>query len=506
MDKQAKKFQEKTKVSEKTATRVLSLLYDKGLDATTFSRLLRRIESFVIKTKLPEMIDKLNDGQINSLIDEIIIDDERMSQDSPIECGENLWLWLFSEFWESGKTYTAGDMVEIQIMRVWKRNHPAYWKIEISSKTLSEVKSNFDNNERQIELAVDENHEPNHKALARYRELYLKDNKNSLFAKLELTQKGADLLNEWAYKYFSPEIVFKKQDEESWKIVSNLLIGGAFTNRPFFKAMKPLLASEESEGVANNHQSKAVGSYSDILIFNNSNPMKTILELLAQFSELAKINSEQKNSLEAAFNSLDESDRTDEMKAAFNEVIAKFSDEADGAWAEGEGEGNGAWTDGEDNDGEGEWNGEGEGEGDQSNGWTVKANEDTVTIKASELESLKAKASEASKLVREARKNNANAKVNSMSFSESNKMGIVIPKNAEKIVEFALWLSEQQEKKFFEIIQNLQTVAASEIGHSGGTGENCEFSEEEIWFFTEKFGQSREEAILSCKAAKSKAK
>ena len=81
MDKQAKIFQEKTKVTEKTATRVLSLLYEKGLDATTFSRLLRRIESFVIKTKLPEMIDKLNDQQINSLIDEIIIDDERMSQD-----------------------------------------------------------------------------------------------------------------------------------------------------------------------------------------------------------------------------------------------------------------------------------------------------------------------------------------------------------------------------------------------------------------------------------------
>ena len=93
-----------------------------------------------------------------------------------------------------------------------------------------------------------------------------------------------------------------------------------------------------------------------------------------------------------------------------------------------------------------------------------------------------------------------------MSFNESNKLWIVVPKQADKIVEFALWLSEQQEKKFFEIIQNLQTVAASEIWHSGGTGENCEFSEEEIWFFTEKFGQTREEAIASCKEAKSKAK
>ena len=100
-----------------------------------------------------------------------------------------------------------------------KMESPSLLKIEITSKTLSEVKENFDNNERQIDLAVDENHEPNHKALARYRELYLKDNKNSLFAKLELTQKGADLLNEWAYKYFfSPEIVFKNKTKKAERL------------------------------------------------------------------------------------------------------------------------------------------------------------------------------------------------------------------------------------------------------------------------------------------------
>lgn len=35
-------------------------------------------------------------------------------------------------------------------------------------------------------------------------------------------------------------------------------------------------------------------------------PMKTLLDLLAKFSELAKINKAQKTELEAAFSSLDE--------------------------------------------------------------------------------------------------------------------------------------------------------------------------------------------------------
>jgi hypothetical protein len=45
-------------------------------------------------------------------------------------------------------------------------------------------------------LAVDENHEQNHKALWWFQELYQKG-KTSLFAKIELTKKGAELLTEW---------------------------------------------------------------------------------------------------------------------------------------------------------------------------------------------------------------------------------------------------------------------------------------------------------------------
>ena len=523
MKKQAKAFAEKTKVSEKTANRILSLLYEKGLDATQFSRLMWRLESFVLKTKLPEMIDNLNDGQVSELIDEIIAEDDQMAQNAPMECSENLGLWLFSEFAEDGKTYAPGDMVEIQIMRTGTWIHPNYGKIEIKPETLSEVKKNFDKNVRQIDLAVDENHEPNHKALAWFRELLVKEDGEALFAKMELTKKGAELLTEGAYKYFSPEIVFKKQDEETGKVVTNLLIGGAFTNRPFFKAMQPLLASEEAgDHVANRHQSNAANQSSTILIFNTSNPMKKILELLAQFSEAKAINANQKAELEACFNAMSEEDKTPELTNAFNEVVAKFSDEAAGDDAGGEGAdkageaASGADDKGSDDagasDGEGSAAGDSEGaDADKKDDSAaaakeVKASEgeEVVSIKASELESLKALASQTGKLVREKRKSMIEAKVNGMKFSEGNAVGIVLPKNATEIADFALSLSEAQEAKFFSIISKLQTVAASEVGHSGSA--DAQVSAEEINFFTEKMGMSKEEALEAAKLHKASVK
>ena len=80
-----------------------------------------------------------------------------------------------------------GDIVDIQIMKVGKWKHPVYGDVVVTEKTLNEIKENFDKDKRGIELAVDENHEGNHKAMAWYQEVYKKGSK-SLFAKLKLTK------------------------------------------------------------------------------------------------------------------------------------------------------------------------------------------------------------------------------------------------------------------------------------------------------------------------------
>lgn len=74
--------------------------------------------------------------------------------------------------------------------------------------------TNFDENVRGVEIAVDENHDSNHKAMGRYRKLYTVDSE-ALRATVELTQHGADILSKGMYKYFSAEIIRQDKDEES---------------------------------------------------------------------------------------------------------------------------------------------------------------------------------------------------------------------------------------------------------------------------------------------------
>lgn len=449
-------------------------------------------------------MDKLTNDQIAQVIDE-------MDVETVAESYNENWLkvWMFEEvLWAFGeqKEFKAWDKVDIQIMRTWKRNHSLYWEIKVDETVLTEVVKNFEEDKRWIKLAVDENHEPNHKALARYDKLYLKG-KNALFATLELTKKGAELLNEWAYKYFSPEIYFAKRDEETWEIQKNLLIGGAFTNRPFFKAMQPLLASEDGlSDVSNRHQTNGWDDVTSwIYIFNNSTHMNKFIQLMAKFSELASITKEQKEELSNAFNSLPEEYQTAEFKEQFDTVCAKFSEDGDDSE-----EGQQSWTD-EGQDGEGEWEGEWsdseawewEGEGEWADTIeAIKANEDwSVVLSATQFSEFKAMQKELAQKVLEARKADIESKVKSMVFSEANKNSLVLPKQKNEIVSFAVSLSEQQCERFLKIVWGLKAVAASEIWTSKSTTA-VSFSEEEKKTFNGLWLTSEEDMIEAKKHLK----
>ncbi len=400
---------------------------------------------------------------------------------------------LFSTLRFEEKNFKAGDRVNIQIMRVGKWNHALYGKVEVTHKTIQDVVTNFHERKRGIDLAVDENHEPNHKALGWFKDLYLKG-KDALFATVELTKKGADLLTEGAYKYFSPELVFKKADEETGKTIQNLLIGGAFTNRPFFKAMQPLMATEEATGQLPKQKDSFTESSQPLLFFNSSE-MKTILDLIGQFAELEVITTDQKDQLEKAFIALPESDRTPELKKAYDECLAKFNDSTP------------ADSKGEDDTEESseDLSSEALAQDDDSTDDTtdsskensteeIKASEsEEVTIKASELETLKNMASQTAKLVRQARKAELSRRVHSLSFTESNPKGLILPKSQDKFVNFALSLSEHQADKFLGLMHELQKLSASELGHSNDTPPQPD--PDKIKFFMDKLHLTQEEAV-----------
>ena len=505
----AQKFSDQTGISKALAKRILDLLYWKDYGAQSFDRVMYRLRSMLEKKMIPDLMEKLTDDQINGVIDEMESDDSQDCELARNYSEGQFGVWLFSELGAefAEKVFVPGDTVDIQIMRAWQWNHQLYWKINVDHTVLKDVVKNFDSNERWIELAVDENHEPNHKALAWYKKLYLQG-KDALFATLELTKKGAELLNEGAYKYFSPEIVFQKKDEETGKVQKNLLIGGAFTNRPFFKAMQPLLASEDGQIEASNgYQTSSAGTVSKsdsyILAFNDSKIMNKFLQLIAQFADMTVINTDQKNQLEKAFNQIPENERTDEMQNAFNEVVARFSEDGDDSEQAQADAGAGedttdtasdkADTAASDKD-TGEDAAADEAKADEPTTVSASENADgTVTIQASEFKTMQA---QLAKMVREGRKNELEKKVEAMKFSEWNKVGVVLPKNKNAVVEFALSLSEQQSEKFLKIINDLQTVAASEIGHSNDNQKATVTTEkaEQIKFFTEKLWMTAEQA------------
>lgn len=512
------KFSDENNLPKEVATKIINALYEKGKDAKQFERVLWKMETFIRKNSVPALMKAMTPEQVWQLVDEMIADDspcEDSNCSSPICCAEDFHVWWFTEMVGeqfAEKTFEAGDTVELQIARVGKWDHPMYGEIEITKDSIDDMKENFDENARWIELAVDENHEWNHRALGWFRKV-TKKGEDALFATIELTKKGAELLTEWAYKYFSPEIVFNKHDEESWKIIKNLLIGGAFTNRPFFKAMQPLLANEDfwSE-VSNRHQKK--GEFSDtdsnnILFFNTSKSMKTLLELLAQFCELSTISKAQLEQLEAAFAEVKPDYVTPEMTAAVDEIKAKFTEEAAPAPAADPAptpvdpapvdptpadpadpkDPIDPATDPAPTPADPEKK--------------IEANEKgEVTMKFADYEAMKALATQTGKLVRDARAKAVAEKVDWLTFSESNKIGAVLPKHKKDVVDFALSLSEKQSEKFISIVNNLQTIAAGEIGSPEGGEVFTEADEEQTLFFTEKMWMNAEQAKEAVKNAK----
>lgn len=134
---------------------------------------------------------------------------------------------------------------KIQILKVGKFNHPSYGPFEITPVTLAEMKKNFDDNIRGIDMAFDYFHESGKEASGWTKALSLEENGNALFAEVDWTPTAEKKLSERELRYFSPDFAFKWKDPESGKTYKNVLFGGGLTNRPFLKEMQAIVAAED---------------------------------------------------------------------------------------------------------------------------------------------------------------------------------------------------------------------------------------------------------------------
>lgn len=136
----------------------------------------------------------------------------------------------------------------VQILRVGKFNHPEYGFFEITTQTLSEMKANFDNRVRGIDVSFDYYHDSNNDASAWVKNLELREGGLELWAEVDWTPQATQKLADRELRYFSPDFAFTWADPETGTAYKNVLFGGGLTNRPFVKEMKAIVADEKQRG------------------------------------------------------------------------------------------------------------------------------------------------------------------------------------------------------------------------------------------------------------------
>lgn len=177
----------------------------------------------------------------------------------------------------------------VQVLRVGKFNHPKYGEFEITQATLAEMKQNFDNNVRGVDIAFDYFHESDKEASGWPSELYLSDDGNELWSKVDWTPAAQRKLAEREIRYFSPDFAFQWEDPETGKTYKNVLFGGGLTNRPFVKDMAAIVAHEQKGKPMTEEQVKKLEAVLKLAEDGADNMKKMQADQLAMKAHLEKL-------------------------------------------------------------------------------------------------------------------------------------------------------------------------------------------------------------------------
>jgi len=144
------------------------------------------------------------------------------------------------------ETSVNNPISEIEVLTEGLWEHELYGEIEITPEDINLFVENFNNKARKIDIAVDQEHNPELGAAGWFKQLekVVEEGVTKLKAVVEWTEMGADLLSKGIYKYFSPEFDFEYEDYETHEQFENVLLGGGLTNRPYFKSLAPVQLSE----------------------------------------------------------------------------------------------------------------------------------------------------------------------------------------------------------------------------------------------------------------------
>lgn len=326
----------------------------------------------------------------------------------------------------------------ITVAKTGKWRHPMYGEFSINKQTLEDFVRNFKDRVRKVDIGVDVEHRSYDGYVAWFKDLFIEG--NAVKATLEWTRKGAELLKDKTYRYFSPEIAFDYEDMETHEMYHNVIIGGGITNRPYFKGLKPLLASE---GVSKTDGDKR----GEFTLFFNEDTMPKFAELFAELSKKDKITKAEFADLKKLYAALSEEEKAD--------ADGKPEDVEDKVETDGNGDG-------------GNGDGAGNGNGDD----TAKANE-AKTL--SEAQAQIAKLNEqVANLTKSQRSTQLSEKVTKLVASEANREGAFLPTAKDKLQAFFETLNDKQIEQFNELVGlRAKEGILNEKGSHGDEGDGA---------------------------------
>lgn len=258
--------------------------------------------------------------------------------------------------------------------------------------------------------------------------------------------------------------------------------------------MQPLFATEAADT-----ETDEMMNTDSILFFENKQPMKTLIEMLLKFAESKTISKEEKVQLSELWEKADESDKTDEMKAHVTEALAFGEDAPEEAPVE---------TDPVEED-----------EAPTEDAPAEEVPAEDVPVEAAELpdeikavqanengqyvfdenqmQFMKNIVSKAGQMIAEARRTKLESSIKGFAFSETNKKGVILPKNLKEIVDFAVSLNEKQAEKFVAIMGKFRVLNATEKGHNKENDPVDLTKAEKMKYFTETMGLDVKDAEVA---------
>jgi phage I-like protein len=349
----------------------------------------------------------------------------------------------------------APDKLELLQTGMW--DTPYHGMFMITDDDLQAYVQNWNDGLRKG-LPIDYEHDDDGGAAGWITSLYIApsskgDGSNALWGNVDWTPEASQQISDGVYKYFSPEFWPDcYPDPETGDLFDNVFIGGGLTNRPLFKNLTSVRATEQGKDDKKVLTANSVGS----TIYLRKASQMNLKDIFAKLTNKEDLNDEEKAHVVEHKEELDDDQTKAATDAGILEATADGGDNDDGA---GTNDDDNADDDkGGNNDDKGT---AGDIEGD-------KQAKDTVAITGAELDKLKKQAADGAAALEMLHKKQASEKVKGWLFNE--KDGGHFPLTMEKdVTSFYGSLTASQQTAFEKLVDKMP--AATLFGVKGADSQ-----------------------------------